>query len=222
MKYFQRRRCSLIPLELNALLKKQAILDIIVVPEQDAWRRLVSYHRNKETHTEFFKLDPGTGDHLSVLFSKEGTILKGFDHEIFRALTSSKSAHLSKQLYRNLPDVLRSLSKEDPQKNEVTFCFWKTENDTQWHENPFPASLAVEPQEDGGKSALLSYIFTNAEDWYHWAVPYYELFDEAWDAVERLYETNEITRSMVNDLNPERDYDTILDECIVSGLLPSP
>ena len=43
--------------------------------------------------------------------------------------------------------------------------------------------------------------------------------EEAWDAVAQLYETGEITRSMVEDLNPERDYDTILDECIVSGLL---
>ena len=34
-----------------------------------------------------------------------------------------------------------------------------------------------------------------------------------------LYETGEITRSMVEDLNPDRDYDTVLDECIVSGLL---
>lgn len=70
-----------------------------------------------------------------------------------------------------------------------------------------------------GQALLLSYIFANAEEWYQWASIYYELTEEAWDAAELLYETDEITRSMVNDLNPDRDYDTIIDECIVSGLL---
>ncbi len=66
---------------------------------------------------------------------------------------------------------------------------------------------------------LLGYIFPSAEEWYNWASIYYELQEEAWDAAELLYETNEITRSMVMDLNPERDYDTIIDECEVNGLL---
>ena len=65
----------------------------------------------------------------------------------------------------------------------------------------------------------MSYIFSGAEEWFEWASIYYELQEEAWDAAALLYETGEITRSMVMDLNPERDYDTIIDECEVSGLI---
>ena len=102
----------------------------------------------------------------------------------------------------------------------MTFCLWQEPDETQWHRSPDANTLHQEPSsDDGGQAFLLGYIFPSAEEWYRWAVIYYELQEEAWDAVAQLYETGEITRSMVEDLNPEREYDTILDECIVSGLL---
>ena len=64
----------------------------------------------------------------------------------------------------------------------------------------------------------LASCINKAKDWYEWAAVYYELTEEAWDAVELLYETGELTRSMVVDLNAERDYDTIIDECTENGL----
>lgn len=43
--------------------------------------------------------------------------------------------------------------------------------------------------DDGGEAFLSEYIFADAKDWYEWAAVYYELTEEAWDAVELLYET---------------------------------
>ena len=66
---------------MQTLLKKQAILDIIVTPEQESWLRLVSYHYDESKQCDIFKINNGAGDHLYAVFSKDGAILKGFDHE---------------------------------------------------------------------------------------------------------------------------------------------
>ena len=71
----------------------------------------------------------------------------------------------------------------------------------------------------GGEKRLMSYIFPSADEWYEWAAIYYELQEEGWDAAARIYDSEELTRTMVEDLNPERDYDSIIDECEVNGLL---
>ncbi len=205
---------------MKELLKKQAILDIMVIPEHDAWLRLVSYYHDQDKHCDVFKIDNGSGDHLYALFSAQGALLKGFDHESSLSPHQNENNLFSSEIYGNVPPHLLQLLDESMEKDDVTFYLWQEADETQWHRSPDANTLQQESSsDDGGQSFLLGYIFPSAEEWYRWAVIYYELQEEAWDAVAQLYETGEITRSMVEDLNPERDYDTILDECIVSGLL---
>lgn len=209
---------------MKALLKKQAILDIMITPEQEAWLRLVSYHYDTDKQCDVFKIDNGSGDHLYALFSAHGAILKGFDHESCLSPYQNEDDQLADGIYDNVPSELLALLDEETEKNDVTFCLWQLPGHTDWHKSQVALPDACWQEEeqqsdDGGQALLLGYIFANAEEWYQWASIYYELTEEAWDAAELLYETGEITRSMVNDLNPDRDYDTIVDECIVSGLL---
>lgn len=204
---------------MKELLKKQAILDIMVIPEHDAWLRLVSYHHDQDKNCDVFKIDNGGGDHLYALFSAQGALLKGFDHESNLSPYQNEKNPLSARIYRDIPPQLLDLLDETTEKDDVTFCLWQEPDETQWHRSLPVTSNIDTSADDGGQTFLLGYIFPSAEEWYRWAVIYYELQEEAWDAVAQLYETGEITRSMVEDLNPERDYDTILDECIVSGLL---
>ena len=216
-----RRRFALDQSEMFVLLKKQAILDIIVTPEHESWLRLVSYYFDETKDCHVFKIDNGSGDHVYALFTKQGAIIKGFDHESCLSPYQNDNTHIMAEIYNNIPLSLLQLLDDDTEKNDVTFCIWQLPAEAIWHKNKIqlPSSCLKDEPEDGGESLLLKYIFSNAEDWYEWASIYYELEEEAWDAAVLLYETGEITRSMVNDLNPERDYDTIIDECEVSGLL---
>lgn len=111
---------------------------------------------------------------------------------------------------------------EQTEKDAVTFCIWQCAGEQIWQQNP---ETQPDPNnDDDGLHFFGQYIFSDASEWFAWASIYYEFYyelqEEAWDAATRLYETSEVTRSMVEDLNPNRDYDTILDECIVNGLLP--
>lgn len=209
---------------MKELLKKQAILDIIITPEHDAWRRLVSYEYDKTKRCDRFHISNDSGDHLYVLMSPDGAIIKGFDHESCLSPYQNDEEPTAESIYANVPAELLALLDEETEKNDVTFCIWQKPGEVHWHQNSIELpdycfdSDRTQP-EDGGQAFLMSYIFAGADEWYEWASIYYELREEAWDAAARLYETGEITRSMMEDLNPERDYDTIIDECEVSGLI---
>lgn len=209
---------------MKELLKKQAILDIIITPEHDAWRRLVSYEYDKTKRCDRFHISNDSGDHLYVLMSPDGAIIKGFDHESCLSPYQNDEEPTVESIYANVPAELLALLDEETEKNDVTFCIWQKPGEVHWHQNSIELpdycfdSDRTQP-EDGGQAFLMSYIFAGADEWYEWASIYYELREEAWDAAARLYETGEITRSMMEDLNPERDYDTIIDECEVSGLI---
>ena len=217
-----RRRFTLNEADIKTYLKNQAILDIIVVPEHESWRRLVSYQNDSEHDCERFKITTADGDHLYVLFTKKGVLLKGFDHDSYLSPFQNKQKSHAKVIYEQVPpELLHPLIEEEDLEN-VTFCLWKSKDETEWNKNKPVLNIQCQSEADeldDGEKHLLSYIFSNAEDWFDWASIYYELEEEAWDAAERLYESGEVTRPMVMDLNPDRDYDTIIDECETLGLI---
>ena len=232
-----RRRFALDRQKMKTLLKKQAILDIIMTPEDDAWFRLVSYEYDKSKQCDVFKITGDDGDHLYILFSEDGVLIKGCDHESCfspylldegteDADEASQSERLAfiNSMYYGIPEQLLSLLDEDMNREAVTFCMWQSAGDTQWHKSQVQQPDTCLQQDsnlidDGGEKRLMAYIFPSADEWYEWAAIYYELREEGWDAAARIYDSEELTRTMVEDLNPERDYDSIIDECEVSGLL---
>lgn len=216
---------------MKTLLKKQAILDIILIPEHEDWRRVVNYNHDTEKNCDYFKIDNGQGDHLLVLFSRDGALIKGFDHESCLSPYQNEENLPSDGLYNGVPASLLQLLETDDEedaewleKENVTFCLWRMQDDADWHRTTYNLpDWCWEPDgsqpEDGGEAYLMSYIFAGAEEWYEWASIHYELREEAWDAAALLYEEGEITQGMVDDLNPDRDYENIVDECEVKGLL---
>lgn len=233
-----RRRFTLDRQTMKTLLKKQAILDIIMTPENDEWFRLVSYDYKAEKQCDIFKITGHDGDHLYILFSPDGVLIKGCDHEscfspyllldndneVANEAAESERIEFIQSMYRDIPDVLLALLEDDMDKEAVTFCLWQLDNETQWHKSQVPqpdSCLAQDSNtvDDGGEKRLMAYIFPSANEWFEWAYLYYELREEGWDAVARIYDAEELTRTMVEDLNPNRDFDSIIDECTVSGLL---
>ncbi|MBQ1220561.1 MAG: hypothetical protein IIX83_04150 [Peptococcaceae bacterium] len=219
------------------MLKKQAILDIIMTPEDDAWFRLVSYEYHKQKQCDIFKITGDDGDHLYILFSKDGVLIKGCDHESCFSpylldegtedadeVSQSERLAFIDSMYHGIPDALLALMDDDMNREAVTFCLWQTADETTWHRSQVAqpdTCLQMDSNhiDDGGEKRLMAYIFPSADEWYEWAAIYYELREEGWDAAARIYDAEELTRTMVEDLNPERDYDSIMDECEVNGLL---
>ena len=232
-----RRRFTLDRQKMKTLLKKQAILDIIMTPEDDDWFRLVSYRYDENNRCDVFKITGDDGDHLYVLFSEDGTLIKGCDHESCfspylldegteDADAQSQSERLAfiESMYHGIPKSLLALLTEDMEREAVTFCMWQNADETIWHRSQVPQPDTCLQQDsnvldDGGEKRLMAYIFPSADQWYEWAAIYYELREEGWDAAARIYDSEELTRTMVEDLNPNRDYDSIIDVCEVSGLL---
>lgn len=119
--------------EMKNLLKKQAILDIVITPESESWLRLVSYSYNKEKQCDIFKIDNGGGDHLYALFSKEGAILKCFDHESCLSPYLNHDISIAPVFYAQVPDALQSLLELEIAQEDVTCCLWQLSGETTWH-----------------------------------------------------------------------------------------
>ena len=119
---------------MKELLKKQAILDIIVTPEHDAWRRLVSYEYNRKTRCDRFRISNGSGDHLYVIFSPDGVIIKGFDHESCLSPYQNEEEQTLETIYTGVPEKLLALLDEETERNDVTFCIWQLPDETTWHQ----------------------------------------------------------------------------------------
>ena len=65
--------------QLNGVLYPMCLLDIIMLPEEKIWLRLVQYHAENGVHN--YVIDNGSGDSLMVWLIQEGVFIKGFDHE---------------------------------------------------------------------------------------------------------------------------------------------
>lgn len=213
--------------DIKYLLKTQAILDVMIVPETESWRRLVSYYHDDTRKSDVFRIDNGEGDHLFVVFSKDGVIAKGFYHESCLSRYMKEDGKICPKIYDGVPDELLALLDDgNTERMDVTFCLWKRRGERKWNRtSPVLPQACLQELEDGaelddltGESELMSFIFENANDWFEWASVYYELREEAWDVASTLYETGEITSSMIEDLNPELDYDAVIDTCDFMGL----
>lgn len=215
------------PHEIKYLLKTQAILDIMIVPDPESWRRLVSYYHDDTRKSDVFRIDNGEGDHLFAVFSKDGVIIKGFSHESGLSRYLKDDEKIAKGIYDGVPDELLALLDDgNTERMDVTFCLWARRGEKRWNRTtPVLPESCLQQLADGetmgditGEDMLMEYIFPNATIWYDWASVYYELPEEAWDAAASLYETGEITSSMIADLNPEQDYDLVIEACDFSGL----
>lgn len=182
--------------DLEKYLKAMAILDIIMVPKEDDWLRLVSYHEPKQGHA--YVIDNGSGDRLTVMFTLNGAFIKGFDHEneLNQFAADEWSQEFFEFTYANLPKEFGELLSEDDMDN-TTFCMWCMDDTDKWIQNETEDN-------DGGKSYLLGYICQTPEEWRDWAKDYYET-EIALEVVQKVYNEEQLTQEDVLKLNPERD-----------------
>lgn len=191
---------------LKKLMKIQASLNIILC--QDEWLRYHSFIQDWTEGVCMAKIDNGAGDHLILLFSHEGCIIKGFDHESELSPHAQDEYKVWQGIYDDVPKELLSLLEDDAiEKDDVTFCIWRKNSDSSWHKG----KVEIPEGESDGSDFLLSCIFYTPEDFVEFATDYFELAPSL-DVVKEIYDDFPITEEMIHLLNPNCDVKEVLQE----------
>lgn len=191
-----------------------AKIDRIMNPDPDDCMVRV-YHYDKEwvPGGHFFKIDDSGGDHYYALFSSDGCIVKGFDHE-------SDLSPWNREEGEKLPDIVAkhdfyagaparlSMLLDDPalEKHLTTFCVWQTPGDSDWRfaGSEFPADW------NDGINTFLYYI-QELDGYKEWFGDYYGQEPDM-NAIRSIFEGKPVTAKRVRSLNPEGDTARILQE----------
>lgn len=195
------------PRRLKNILKALTIIDIIMVPEENDWARVV----NGDMHgVPGFTISDGIGNDAHIFFNDDRAVIRGFYHESDLSPYNLKNPKpFLDTIYRNIPGDLFGYIKDV--SDDVTFCMWCDRSGT-WYEN-------AHVSEDGGKANLFDYITDNAEEWISFAQDYYfeeeHTFDA--DAVDEVFKGAEITPELVLRINPYRNAEEAIEEILSYG-----
>ncbi|WP_201007526.1 hypothetical protein [Paenibacillus glycanilyticus] len=194
------------PTILKKLMKIQASLNIILC--QEKWLRYHSFVQDWDEGVCMAKIDNGAGDHLIILFSPVGSIIKGFDHESELSPYAQDEHKVLQGIYDEVPKELLSLLEDDAiEKDNVTFCIWRKNSDTNWHKG----NVEIPKGGSDGSDFLVGCIFHTPEDFIEFAIDYFELSPSI-DVVAKIYDDFPITEEMINILNPDCDVMAVLQE----------
>jgi hypothetical protein len=202
---------------LHQRIKALAALDIILSEED--WLRVHRYHHNTlQPDTAWGSVNNGAGDHLHVLFTNTGTLLKGFDHESPHSPHNREDGEIYPGMYDEVPEVfMRILSQHEETlaREDVTFCIWQEGHNLDWKTgSSVGLAMAQEDQSDaeGGVAFLLGYIEETPESYIDWAEDYYDIQDMSLTAVTEIYNNAPISADLIRELNPKRDVLAVMDE----------
>jgi hypothetical protein len=196
--------------ELKEILLSQAALDIILNDEEKAWLRVTSFYKNHLNDVDMAKVDNGAGDHAYFLFSKCGSIIKGFDHESVLSPYADDTGEIAQGIYDSVPpELMKLLEDESIERDDVTFCIWRSPTDSLWRKG----QVIIPENGDDGEGFLLGYIFENADLWLDWAKSYYgeqaAHIEVVW--IQKVYE-RKITEEVIHMIDPGRDIKGVMKE----------
>ncbi|RUT35764.1 hypothetical protein EJP77_01735 [Paenibacillus zeisoli] len=194
------------PIKLENLMKIHALLNIILC--RDEWIRYHSFLPEWKDKISMAKIDNGAGDHLFILFAPQGTILKGFDHESELSPYARDEHEIWPGIYDEVPKELLLLLEDEAIVNEdVTFCIWRRNCDSEWQKGKveFPKG------EEDGSNFLLGTIFQTPEDFVEFAKDYFDLTPPLY-IVANIYKGTPITAEMIQMLNPDCDVEEVFQE----------
>ncbi|MCI9079297.1 MAG: hypothetical protein HFH68_10305 [Lachnospiraceae bacterium] len=205
MKYITRQESPvyLTPEKLASCLKAMAILDIIMVPEEDEWLRLI-----RRYDSGGYKFDNGSGDEIDILFEENGIFIKGFDHEneLNQFASDEWDETFFQKTYAGVPQNLLDIYKDEECLHSMTFCMWYDFKAGCWMQN-------ITEGIDEGKNYLLGFICENAMQWTELGEDYYGEEINC-KVVEKVYSGQDLTTEDICIMLPGRDAENALEEII--------
>ncbi|MCM3785713.1 hypothetical protein M3231_22345 [Neobacillus mesonae] len=208
---------------LEGLKKRMMILAALdtILSDED-WLRVHRYKRNWEPNAELGTIDNGAGDHLYVLFTLDGALMKGFDHESPMSPHARDDGEVWPGMYAGVPEPLIGVlqtSQDELEPEDVTFCLWQDKGESFWSfGNLLDTDELDEEEKDGGADFLLGYLEDTPEAYTEWATDYYTDQVISLDAVRRIFEAESIDERCIFDLNPQRNVQEVFDELESIGI----
>ncbi|MBR2564210.1 MAG: hypothetical protein IKE29_06270 [Paenibacillus sp.] len=200
---------------LHQWMRVMAVLDIILCDEE--WLRVHRYHELRPD-IAWGSVDNGTGDHLHVLFTNTGTLIKGFDHESPLSPYAREDGEIYPGMYEGIPEELHSIlcqHEEELNREDVTCCIWQEGDDLKWKTGSWMKYALAEEHEtdaEGGLDFLLGYIEETPEAYIDWAEGYYDMQEMSLAAVTEIYNHAPVNADLIRRLNPNRKVSVAMDE----------
>lgn len=192
--------------QLKQTLHKMTILDIIMVPKEEDYLRIITMQKIENGYV--YIVDNGSGDSLIIFITSNGAYIKGFDHESkWNQLAADEwNEDFYEQVYKNAPSEFLALVGNEEERDETTFCMWCVDDTEKWYQNE-----TLYDDDDGGKEYLLEYIMESAKEWCEWAEDYYGQ-ELNIDIVKKVYNNSSIDDEIISKLNETRDIKEALQE----------
>lgn len=202
--------------EPEALKKKLitfAILDLIFCDED--WLRFYRFDSKWAPDVSMATIDNGAGDELFIVFSPEGVIMKGFDHESWLSPYAREEHTVFPGIYDEVPlSLFKLLDDEAFEKEAVTFCIWRESRDIAWRKG----DVKIPEGEEDGAEFLLGMIFKTPEEYVEWAGYYYDR-PISIEVITQIYEDLKIDEATIRSLNPNRDAQAVMQEWAILASL---
>lgn len=193
------------PLELERFSVAIAALDAVLCPDWED--RYFSYDPAWGDGERMASMDNGSGDTYQIVFSDQGVVVRGFDHESALSPWGADGGELAPGLLDGFPAALREVIDEPAfttdggPEIELTFCAWRLVGDDGWT----VGSL----EDDGGAEILLAVpLDGTAAGYAEYALEY---FEEEIDAglIATFLEHRPVDLATIQALNPDADHEVL-------------
>jgi hypothetical protein len=195
------------PVMLERRAQSLAMLDAIMSPEWDV--RYFSFNAHWDTNLgdRMASMRNGSGDEYFLLFTKEGAILKGFDHEAIMSPWRRANKTVWPGVLDHVPKKFEAFLAE-PAFNlkDATFCIWRALGDFSWKVGPISFPDGEDPD---GSGNLLWALDGSSETYFNFARDYFGQSPDK-QAIESVYKHQPLTPALVTKLNSERDFSECL------------
>lgn len=184
-----------------------AALDGVLTRAPDGLRRYRLVAAD-EPGVELGEVRTSGGDSIFAIFTAQGWILRGFDHESPASPHCREPSEVLPGIYEQAPpELIALLRRYDRDSTEATFCLWQRQTDVE----PQRGDVTYpEEDPDGGSSYLMGLLFDDADEYIEWSTAFYDVrLDEA--MVRALYlgeaSAEAVTEHAVLQRNVRRRYE---------------
>jgi hypothetical protein len=198
--------------EVKSLMQSLATLDAILESSWSARR----HHFNSRwgVGMQLGSMLNGEGDSWFCVFSAMGAVLKGFAHESEMSPWHSGNNGIWPGVLEEVPEPLK-IVLADPSLSieETTFCFWRMQDDSQWHRGRIHYPPGDDPD---GSVRLLRILDGNPNTYKQWAESYFERTVDL-TMVRAIYSRQPLTTEIIRVVNPQRDLRSLQDDVAEIG-----
>ncbi len=148
----------------------------------------------------------GQGDYYFILFTSEGAILKGFDHESPMSPYATDPPKMWAGILDEVPAEFSEFLKEPAfSMEDTTFCFWRLNHDSCWKTGSITFPNESDPD---GSTYLLSKLDGRPQTYKKFAEEYYEQ-SVPLSAVEHIYNHQSLTIEIISALNSDNSLENL-------------